>query len=118
MRSFAEQLLHAAGFVTYVGETAKDLRPSVEDPTRANFTSKAAIVAYVKQAYADGARTIGAMSDQQLQSTIDVGLRSRPQASYYGLWDTVVEHSGEHYGQLVVYYRLNNLIPPESRPHK
>ena len=116
MRSFAEQLLHAAGFVTYVDANAKGLHPSVEDPARANFKSKAAIAAYVKQVYGDGAKTISALSDKQLQSTIDVGLRSRPQASLYGLWDTVVEHSGEHYGQLVVYYRLNNVVPPESRP--
>jgi len=26
-----------------------------------------------------------------------------------------VEHSGEHYGQLVAYYRANNLMPPDSR---
>ncbi len=32
----------------------------------------------------------------------------------YGL----IEHSGEHYGQLVVYYRLAGLVPPESRPQK
>ncbi|PYY18547.1 MAG: DinB family protein, partial [Acidobacteria bacterium] len=25
------------------------------------------------------------------------------------------EHSGEHYGQLVVYYRANSLVPPDSR---
>jgi hypothetical protein len=118
MRSFAEQLLHAAGFVTYVAANAKGLQPSVEDPARATFKSKAAIAAYVKQVYADGAKAIGALSDEKLQSTIDVGLRSRPQASLYGLWDTVVEHSGEHYGQLVVYYRLNKLVPPESRPKK
>jgi len=24
----------------------------------------------------------------------------------------------EHYGQLVVYYRINGLVPPESRPKK
>jgi len=118
MRSFAEQLLHAAGFVTYVAANAKGLHPSVGDPARANFKSKAAIAAYVKQVYADGAKAIGALSDEKLQSSIDVDLRSRPQASLYGLWDTVVEHSGEHYGQLVVYYRLNNLVPPESRPKK
>jgi len=29
-----------------------------------------------------------------------------------------VEHSGEHYGQLVVYYRASGLVPPESRPKK
>src|SRR5580698_9473521 len=28
----------------------------------------------------------------------------------------IIEHSGEHYGQLVVYYRLAGLVPPESRP--
>ena len=32
----------------------------------------------------------------------------------YGL----IEHSGEHYGQLVVYYRVAGLVPPESRPQK
>jgi hypothetical protein len=26
-----------------------------------------------------------------------------------------MEHSAEHYGQLVVYYRANNLVPPDSR---
>ena len=29
-----------------------------------------------------------------------------------------IEHSGEHYGQLAVYYRLSGLVPPESRPKK
>jgi hypothetical protein len=28
----------------------------------------------------------------------------------------VIEDSGEHYGQLVVYYRTNNMVPPASRP--
>ena len=30
----------------------------------------------------------------------------------------IIEHGGEHYGQLVVYYRLAGLVPPESRPKK
>jgi hypothetical protein len=29
--------------------------------------------------------------------------------------DLAIEHSAEHYGQLVVYYRANNLVPPDSR---
>ena len=32
----------------------------------------------------------------------------------YGL----IEHDGEHYGQLVGYYRTAGLVPPESRPKK
>ena len=31
------------------------------------------------------------------------------------LWWSVIEDSGEHYGQLVVYYRANNMVPPASR---
>jgi hypothetical protein len=35
----------------------------------------------------------------------------------FGWWG-ILEHTGEHYGQLVVYYRVNGMIPPESRPKK
>jgi hypothetical protein len=26
-----------------------------------------------------------------------------------------IEHSAEHYGQLVAYYRITGMVPPESR---
>jgi uncharacterized damage-inducible protein DinB len=28
---------------------------------------------------------------------------------------TFIEHNSEHYGQLVVYARLNGIVPPASR---
>jgi pimeloyl-ACP methyl ester carboxylesterase len=34
------------------------------------------------------------------------------------IWTFAIEHSGEHYGQLVVYYRANNLVPPDTRRHQ
>jgi hypothetical protein len=118
VRSFAEQLLHAAGFVKFVAANAERRAPPAAEPQRRDFRSKAAIVKFVKETYAEGERAIAALSSDQLRSAIPVGLRSRPTASLYGLWDTVVEHSGEHYGQLVLYYRLNHMTPPESRPRK
>jgi hypothetical protein len=30
----------------------------------------------------------------------------------------VMEHSAEHYGLLVAYYRANGIVPPSSRPKK
>jgi hypothetical protein len=33
-------------------------------------------------------------------------------------WIGVMEHSAEHYGLLVAYYRANGLVPPASRPQK
>jgi hypothetical protein len=40
------------------------------------------------------------------------------QMRVYDLAYGFIEHSGEHYGQLVGYYRLAGLVPPESRPKK
>jgi hypothetical protein len=31
------------------------------------------------------------------------------------IWITAIQHNTEHFGQLVVYYRANSLVPPESR---
>ena len=39
-----------------------------------------------------------------------------PGATSTGLWVAFIEHSGEHYGQMVVYYRLNGSVPQASRP--
>ena len=38
-----------------------------------------------------------------------------PGATLTELWVSFTEHSGERYGQLVVYYRLNGIVPPASR---
>src|SRR6201984_1025653 len=55
-RSFAEQLLHAAGANYFFINPAKGEKPPAEeDPKRANFKSKADLVAYVKKSMADGA---------------------------------------------------------------
>ena len=115
VRSFAEQLLHAAGYANHVQDLAKGLRPKEEDPKRANFKSKAEIVAYVKKAYADGAKAIEATGDDKMKTSIHM---ENWTVTLLGLWDSAVEHSGEHYGQLVVYYRINKMVPPESRPRK
>src|SRR5258708_11225473 len=55
-RSFAEQLLHAAGSCYYFTNPAMGLKPpAAEDPKRAQYNSKAAIVSFVKTSFATGA---------------------------------------------------------------
>jgi hypothetical protein len=56
-RSFAEQLLHAAGSCYYFTNPAMGLKPpAAEDPKREQYKSKADIVAFVKKSFADGNR--------------------------------------------------------------
>jgi uncharacterized damage-inducible protein DinB len=117
-RSFAEQLLHAANANYFFTNPAMGQKPPAEeDPKRADYKTKTAVVAFVKKAFEDGAAAIRlkgdkGMSDLLLDPFANQQVRASDMA--WGL----VEHSGEHYGQLVVYYRVAGMVPPESRPKK
>ena len=117
-RTFAENLLHAAGTTYYFTNLANGQKPPAEeDPKRANFKSKAEIVAFVKKCFADGGAAIQAKGDKGMSDWV-VDPTSKDKMQVADLAYAFIEHSGEHYGQLVVYYRLSGLVPPESRPKK
>ena len=117
-RSFAEQLLHAAGANYYFINPLKGEKPPAEeDAKRDKYKTKADIVAFVKKSFADGAAAIQAKGEKGLSSTI-VDSFSHQQVRVLDYAYGFIEHCGEHYGQLVVYYRLAGLVPPESRPKK
>lgn len=116
-RSFAEQLLHAAGGNYFFINPAKGLKAPEGDPKRADFKTKAAVVDYVRKSFADGAAVIESKGDSGLNDIfVDPFAAQQVRVGEYA-WG-FVEHSGEHYGQLVVYYRVAGLVPPESRPKK
>ena len=117
-RSFAEQLLHAAGANYYFTNPVLGQKPPAEEDMKpGKFKTKAEIVAFVKKAFADGAAAIKAKGDKGLNDTI-VDPFANQQVRVIDYAYGFIEHSGEHYGQLVVYYRLAGLVPPESRPKK
>ena len=117
-RSFAAQLLHAANVNYFFTNPVMGLKPPAEeDPKRADFKSKAAVVEFVKKAFADGAAAIKQKGDKGLNDLI-VDPFANQQVRVSDMAWGLIEHSGEHYGQLVVYYRVAGLVPPESRPKK
>jgi uncharacterized damage-inducible protein DinB len=117
-RTFAEQLLHASGVNYYFTNVVLGEKPPAsENPPRDQFKSKAAIVEYVKKSFADGAAAIQKKGNSGMSTTVVDPYANR----YVRVIDYAygfIEHSGEHYGQLVVYYRVAGLVPPESRPKK
>ena len=114
----ALNLLHAAAldFVLIRRISGSNLGPDFGDgdnPTRDAFKSKADVVKFVQEAVADGAQVIQQQGDAGLDKTSKFfGNRLAHNSS---IWMFAIEHSGEHYGQLVVYHRANNLVPPDSR---
>lgn|SRR3974390_1060744 len=115
-RSFAESLLHAAAANYYFTNPAMGQKePTDDNPKRDQYKTKADVVAFVKKSFADGAAAIKAKGDKGMNDVVTVfNQQTRIGDLAYGL----IEHDGEHYGQLVVYYRVAGLVPPESRPKK
>ena len=117
-RTFAQNLPHAAAldFVLIRRVSGSNLGPDFgerDNPSRDVFKTKAEVVKFVQEAVADGAQVIQQQGDTGLDKTSKFfGNRLAHNSS---IWTFAIEHSGEHYGQLVVYYRANNLIPPDSR---
>ena len=117
-RTFALNLLHAAAldYVLIRRISGSNLGPDFgegDNPSRDLFKTKADVVKFVQQAVADGASVIQQQGDAGLDKTTKFfGNRLAHNSS---IWTFVIEHSGEHYGQLVVYYRANSLVPPDSR---
>jgi uncharacterized damage-inducible protein DinB len=117
-RTFALNLLHAAAldFLLIRRISGTNVGPDFgegDNPTRDQFKTKADVVKFVQEAVADGAKVIQQQGDAGLDNTTRFfGNRMAHNSS---IWTFAIEHSGEHYGQLVVYYRANNLVPPDSR---
>ncbi len=117
-RSFAEQLLHAAGANYFFINLAQGQKPPAEeDPKREQYKTKADVTAFVKKSFADGAAVIKAKGDKGMDELL-TDPNSHQQIRVADVAYGFIEHSGEHYGQLAVYYRVAGLVPPESRPKK
>jgi uncharacterized damage-inducible protein DinB len=118
MGSFAERLIHAAhANQFFINAILGQKPPAMEDPKRGEFKSKADVVAFVKKSFADGVAAIKAKGDKGMSDLV-VDPFSNEQTRISDFAYGFVEHSGEIYGQLTVYYRVSGLVPPESRPKK
>jgi uncharacterized damage-inducible protein DinB len=120
-RTFAQTLLHVVG-VDYLlmrtvsgSDIGPDLGKDMVNPSRDVYKTKADVVNLIQQAVADGSKMIQQQGDAGLDKTTKFPFGNRLVHNSYN-WMFVIEDSGEHYGQLVVYYRANNMVPPESRP--
>jgi uncharacterized damage-inducible protein DinB len=118
-RTFAQQLLHAAGANYLFIDAALGTKPpkDVENPSRTEYKTRAQVVDYIKKSFADGAAAIRRLGDKGLleETKAPFGNEMETRAA---LFAEAMEHANDHYGQCVVYYRLNGLVPPESRPQK
>ena len=112
VRSFGQQVAHVADdqynlCAPAKGETRKAAYTEIED----TLSKKADLVAALKQAFAycDGAYdALTDASGAEMIKSAKMG-RTRFAMLNWNLW-----HTWEHYGNVVVYLRMNGLVPPSS----
>jgi uncharacterized damage-inducible protein DinB len=104
VRTFGDVLRHVAFWNEWVARTARGEKPDgrQNELPRAEFNTKAKVVAALKSSVAEAASELKKQSPSL-------------EPKHASLWGSFISHSSEHYGQLVVYYRLNGLVPPASR---
>ncbi|MCH8948082.1 MAG: DinB family protein [Acidobacteria bacterium] len=98
VRTFGEILLHIARSNDLIASSLAQRAPS--DLKQFGYTNKAEAVATLKKSFEDVVAAIEQHGDP-----------NEMQVS----WIYALNHGSEHYGNLVVYYRLNGLVPPASR---
>lgn len=119
-RTFAQNLLHIAAVDYDLMRAASgssmgpDFGKNKHNPAREDYKTKADVVKLIQQAVTDGANLLRQQGDAGLDETSKMPWGNRIVHRSY-MWAFAIEHSAEHYGQLVVYYRANNIVPPDSR---
>lgn len=114
-RTFAEVLLHVVGTSYVLTDTANGKEPRPHDLSRSDYKTKADIIVALRKAIAEGAAALQARGDKGMSAIVRMSFNNQ-MTRILDLAYSMSMHASEHYGQLVVYYRLNGLVPPQSRP--
>ncbi len=104
MRSFGDVIVHVASGNMYAAKAGRGEKVKWDEIDPKNYKGKAAIVALLEQSIQDANASLK-QNPEGWQKSLDPFL-------------SVFQHSSEHYGLLVAYYRANGIVPPDSRPKK
>lgn len=113
-QTFGERVMHIATTDMFVLRALGGKTPPPMINTKA--TSKADILAALKQTFDWGEAVIKEFNDQQWTERVAPPPFMGPSASRVRIVYFDMQHSEDIYGQLVVYLRLNGGVPPASRP--
>ena len=80
-----------------------------------SLTSKPEILKYVRDSFANLRRAVSSLTDNDALQILPHPYDHNAKIPRLGLIAGYASHGWEHYGQLVIYQRLNGIVPPASR---
>jgi hypothetical protein len=117
VRTFAQQIKHVAAVNYELGGALLEQKPPVDigdESGPASLTSKADIMKYLKDSFAYVHKAIATINEANLVGTVRSPF-GEGWVSRLGLATAVSSHGYDHYGQMVIYLRMNGIVPPASR---
>ena len=119
VRTYAQQVRHLATVIYMLAGAALGQKPPVDtgkdDDGPASVRTKAQLVEYLRGSIAFAHKAMATLTQKNelddIPSPFEAGKMKRLEAASEIAW-----HSFDHYGQMVVYARMNGVIPPSSMP--
>ena len=117
VRTYAQQIKHIAAVNYMFGSAILSEKPPVPlggENGPDNITSKADVVKFLKDSFEYLHKAIGTLDESnilgQVQSPFGPNKMTR-----LTIATIAIAHPMDHYGQMVEYLRMNNIVPPASR---
>jgi uncharacterized damage-inducible protein DinB len=117
VRTFAQQVKHVAAVNYELGAALLEQKPPVdigEESGPASVATKADILKYLKESFEYAHKAIQTITEKNVVETVKSPF-GEGRVSRLGLATSVATHGFDHYGQMVVYLRMNGIVPPASR---
>jgi uncharacterized damage-inducible protein DinB len=118
VRTFAQQIKHVAAVNYEIGAAILEQKVPVdinEEAGPASITTKSDILKYLKESFAYVHKAIATINEKNVVETVKSPF-GEGSVSRLGLATSIAWHGYDHYGQMVVYLRMNGIVPPASRP--
>jgi uncharacterized damage-inducible protein DinB len=116
-RTFAQQIKHVAAVNYLIAGAILEEKPPADvggESGPDSMTSKADIVKYLKDSFAYAHKAAQSINDGNSVNTVKSPF-GEGRVTRLGLVTIIDTHCMDHYGQMVVYLRMNGIVPPASR---
>ncbi|HVI10874.1 MAG TPA: DinB family protein [Candidatus Binatia bacterium] len=117
VRTYGQQIKHVAAVNYEIGAAIMEQKPPTDigdedGPT--SVKSKAQIMEYLKNSLAYVHKAVQTINEGNLTAQVRSPF-GEGKVTRLALAQTILSHAFDHYGQMVVYLRMNGIIPPASR---
>jgi hypothetical protein len=118
VRTFAQQVKHIAAVNYMIAGSILSEKPPVNlggENGPDNITSKADVVKFLKDSFAYLHKAANSIDESNVLGQVQAPFGPN-KMTRLGLSVIAISHPFDHYGQMVEYLRMNNIVPPASRP--